>query len=87
MAVPDQPKIYHIVHVDRLESIVTDGFLWCDAVVVQRQSAGEPRAAGVSRWTRSDRACNPLWAEARNLARRALDALSIDLGAPDSRYI
>lgn len=40
MPVPAQPKIYHIVHVDRLASIVADGFLWSDAVMVQRQGAG-----------------------------------------------
>lgn len=37
---PPQPKIYHIAHVDRLASIVTDGFLWCDAEIIQRASAG-----------------------------------------------
>jgi hypothetical protein len=37
---PAQPKIYHIVHVDRLASIVADGQLWCDAVMNQRQTAG-----------------------------------------------
>ena len=31
MAPPGQPKIYHIVHVDRLNSIVADGRLWSDA--------------------------------------------------------
>ncbi|MBU1951051.1 MAG: DUF4433 domain-containing protein [Candidatus Eisenbacteria bacterium] len=31
MVVPAHPKIYHIVHVDRLPSIVADKFLWCDA--------------------------------------------------------
>jgi len=31
--VPRNPKIYHIVHVDRLPSIVKDGFLWCDAEI------------------------------------------------------
>ena len=31
MAPPGQPKIYHIVHVDRLDSIVADGRLWSDA--------------------------------------------------------
>jgi hypothetical protein len=36
MLVPAQPKIYHIVHVDRLASIA-DGFVWSDAVMVQRQ--------------------------------------------------
>ena len=29
--VPTEPKIYHIVHVDRLASIVSDGYLWSDA--------------------------------------------------------
>ncbi len=40
MTVPIRPKIYHIVHVDRLSSIVTDGHLWCDAHVVQHPSVG-----------------------------------------------
>lgn len=38
--VPPQPKIYHIVHVDRLPSIVADGSLWCDAEIVRRALAG-----------------------------------------------
>lgn len=38
--VPQQPKIYHIVHVDRLASIISDGCLWCDAEVVRRRSVG-----------------------------------------------
>ncbi len=36
MKVPEQPKIYHIVHVDRLSSIIEDGSLWCDAEIVRR---------------------------------------------------
>lgn len=40
MPPPAQPKIYHIVHVDRLPSIAADGGLWCDAVMIQRQGAG-----------------------------------------------
>jgi hypothetical protein len=40
MPVPAQPKIYHIVHVDNLPSIVADGCLWSDAVMVQRQGVG-----------------------------------------------
>lgn len=40
MTVPTQPKIYHIVHVDRLLSIITDGYLWCDAEVVRRIPSG-----------------------------------------------
>jgi hypothetical protein len=37
---PPDPKIYHIVHVDRLGSIATDGGLWSDATVRQRQGIG-----------------------------------------------
>lgn len=37
---PPKPKIYHIAHVDRLPSIVADGFFWCDAEVVRRVPAG-----------------------------------------------
>lgn len=37
MPVPDQPKIYHIVHVDNLASICGDGCLWSDSVMIQRQ--------------------------------------------------
>ncbi|MBI2413219.1 MAG: DUF4433 domain-containing protein [Deltaproteobacteria bacterium] len=40
MTVPAQPKIYHIVHVDRLSSIIADGFLWCDAEIVRRAPSG-----------------------------------------------
>ena len=39
-SVPDDPKIYHIVHVDRLPSIVSDGGLWCDARITQRPAVG-----------------------------------------------
>lgn len=35
---PTKPKIYHIVHVDRLPSIVADGGLLCDATISQRQA-------------------------------------------------
>src|SRR5271155_5738696 len=40
MHTPDRPKIYHIVHVDRLASIIADGWLWSDADMVQRQGVG-----------------------------------------------
>lgn len=36
---PEEPKIYHIVHVDRLASIIAGG-LWCDAEVVRRAQPG-----------------------------------------------
>lgn len=40
MSVPKNPQIYHIVHVDRLESILADGCLWCDAEIHRWQSEG-----------------------------------------------
>ena len=40
MPPPAEPKIYHIVHVDRLASIVEDGALWCDAEVQRRAPSG-----------------------------------------------
>lgn len=40
MRPPDQPKVYHIVHVDRLESILSDGCLWSDAMVQSRHCPG-----------------------------------------------
>ena len=46
MLVPTEPKIYHIVHVDRLPSIIHDGELRCDAKMVQRSGTGT--AIGIS---------------------------------------
>lgn len=40
MPIPANPKIYHIVHVDRLPSIISAGHLWCDAKMVQHDGAG-----------------------------------------------
>lgn len=40
MPVPARPKIYHIVDVDRLASIVAAGCLWCDAEVMRRSPGG-----------------------------------------------
>jgi hypothetical protein len=37
---PARPKIYHIVHMDRLGSIVSDGYLWSDAIIVRRYGVG-----------------------------------------------
>ncbi|MCJ2186663.1 type II toxin-antitoxin system toxin DNA ADP-ribosyl transferase DarT [Novosphingobium beihaiensis] len=34
------PKIYHIVHVDKLASITADGFLYSDAMLAQKPAAG-----------------------------------------------
>lgn len=38
--VPAQPKIYHIVHVDKLSSIVADGFLWSDVILDSKAVPG-----------------------------------------------
>jgi hypothetical protein len=40
MSVPANPKIYHIVHVDRLASILAEGGLVCDAEALRRQFSG-----------------------------------------------
>jgi hypothetical protein len=40
MPTPAEPKIYHIVHVDRLPSIVQDDRLWCDAEISRRSVPG-----------------------------------------------
>ncbi len=40
MSMPRKPKIYHIVHVDRLPSILQDGFLWSDAETQRHDSSG-----------------------------------------------
>lgn len=40
MPVPAHPKIYHIVHVDRLPHIITAGYLYSDAYMQTRQGMG-----------------------------------------------
>ena len=40
MPIPVEPRIYHIVHEDRLRSIVADGQLWCDAETGRRSPPG-----------------------------------------------
>lgn len=40
MAQPARPKIYHIVHADRLASIVSDEFLLSDALMSAREGTG-----------------------------------------------
>jgi hypothetical protein len=40
MSVPARPKIYHIMHVDRLASVVNDGYIWSDAVMIGRVGTG-----------------------------------------------
>jgi ssDNA thymidine ADP-ribosyltransferase, DarT len=45
MAIPNQPKIYHIVHASNLASIVEDGFLWSDSIMNER--GGPPANIGM----------------------------------------
>ena len=40
LARPVKPNIYHIVHVDRLPSIIAAGRLWCDAEIARRAPSG-----------------------------------------------
>ena len=40
MPAPADPKIYHIIHVDRLPSVITDGGLLSDAAMARRESVG-----------------------------------------------
>ena len=40
MLIPTEPKIYHIVHVDRLASILAEGNLWSDTVMTGREGVG-----------------------------------------------
>lgn len=40
MPPPDRPKIYHIIHVDRLPSVLAAGCLLCDAAMVNRPGSG-----------------------------------------------
>ncbi len=40
MLTPSNPSIYHIVHIDRLESIMIDGGLHCDAMMADRPAVG-----------------------------------------------
>ena len=39
MPPPANPKIYHIVHMDRLSSIIADGHLLCDGEITRRETA------------------------------------------------
>ena len=40
MPVPAEPKIYHIVHVDRLSSIIAENGLWCDVEISRHPRDG-----------------------------------------------
>ena len=55
MAVPANPKIYHIVHVDRLPSIIKDGYLWSDAEARARAIGGTAIGMGEVKQSRLTR--------------------------------
>jgi len=40
VTVPTNPRIYHILHVDRLTSVIADGCPWCDAEIARRATPG-----------------------------------------------
>ena len=40
MLVPTEPKIYHMIHVDRLASVIAEGGLLCDAIIRRRGAPG-----------------------------------------------
>ncbi|MCK5828093.1 DUF4433 domain-containing protein, partial [Candidatus Bipolaricaulota bacterium] len=40
MPIPAAPKLYHIVHADRLPSIIAAERLWCDAEIARRSPHG-----------------------------------------------
>jgi hypothetical protein len=58
LLVPTQPKIYHIVHVDRLPSIIADGRLWCDAVMADRTCTGTMIGMNTIKQSRLTKALN-----------------------------
>ncbi len=37
---PVNPKIYHIIHADKLPFVLKEGGLWCDAEMIKRPNAG-----------------------------------------------
>ena len=47
MNTPIAPKIYHIVHVARLPSIISDGHLWCDAEVLRQAECNPERGTSI----------------------------------------
>lgn len=40
MSQPTEPKIYHIVHIDKLPWIIAAGCLWSDAIMAEQNAAG-----------------------------------------------
>lgn len=49
MTVPANPKIYHITHVDNLSSIISEGCIWSDAKIMQKQGVAKIGMSGIKR--------------------------------------
>ena len=60
MTGPAQPKLYHIVHVDRLRTIVADAHLWCDREVSLRTSRGAKAGTAIGMSSIKHRRLNEL---------------------------
>lgn len=58
MPVPADPKIYHIVHVDRLPSIIADGFIWSDAEAGRSGASGTTIGMGAIKQQRLNKPLN-----------------------------
>lgn len=56
--IPANPKIYHIVHMDRLESIISQGCLWSDSEVQNSQLPGTTIGMGTIKARRLGKALN-----------------------------
>ena len=65
MPPPAAPKIYHIVHVDRLPSIIAEGGLLCDAEIVRRQAAGHGMGTTIGMGSIKSRRLNELTLDSR----------------------
>ena len=52
MSAPADPKIYHIVHVDRLPPIIAAGGLLCDATIAEREPVGTTIGMNDIKWRR-----------------------------------
>lgn len=60
MPPPAAPKIYHIVHVDRLPSIIAEGGLLCDAEIVRRTAAAPAMGTTIGMTSIKERRLNEL---------------------------
>jgi len=52
--VPAQPKIYHILHIDKLAAVFASGALFNDAVLQQQASAGTTIGIGENKKAQAD---------------------------------